>query len=133
MSTNTTIVSTSSGHVYDRPASNGTGGSIATDLQHLQDLRLETDRASIVLEQFEELGKLIRTWTTALPERVQAAPFGTKNINTAVNGVAEHGAKSGALREQLTVLRQAIGQAMGLGDHIGSLKAEGKTTSYATQ
>lgn len=113
--------------------SNTSGGSIATDLQHLQDLRLETDRCSVVLEQFEELGKLIRTWTTALPERVSAAPFGTKNINAAVNGVAEHGKQSGALREQLTVLRQAIGQAMGLGDHIGSLQAEGKTTSYAAQ
>lgn len=103
------------------------------ELLAVQDLQREGQGATVLVEQFEAIGRLIKSWATGLPERYAAAPFGTANLTKAVNGVAQHHRQASALREQLTLLQRACAEARALGEHVGAVGAEGSTRAYSTQ
>ena len=112
------------------PTTTAATGRIATDLQTVQDLEIEADRAAALIEEFEALGAIIKAWAGGLPDRYNAANFGTKDLTSAVNGVAENRSKAGALAEQLGVLRRACRKAAGLGDQMAAQRAEGDTSAF---
>jgi hypothetical protein len=118
MTSNTTEISTSAF---------GLGG----ELQNVSDLRREGQIVQQLVEQFNALGAIIVGFGTSLPERYQAAPFGTAKLTEAVNGIAENRNRAGDMGEYLGLLDSACAAAQGLGEHISAQRAEGDTSGFA--
>ena len=107
----------------------GLGG----ELQNVGDLRREGNTITALLEQFEALGTVIMGWAETLPERYQAAPFGTQNLQVAVNGIGENAQMAGDMGQYIGLLDQACANAQGLGEQIAAQRAEGETSGYTPQ
>lgn len=131
--TPTPASSTSTGGIALMPTTTTTHGQIAGELRAIGDLEREGAKAWALLDQFEALGRQIKSWSTGLPDRYATAPFGTTNLTKAVNGISEHHRQAGALREQLGVLERACVEALSLGDHVDAVKADGEAEAYIPQ
>lgn len=94
------------------------------------DLHAEAAAVAGLIEQFETLARQIRAWSTNLPDRYAGTDWATPAISHAVAGFAEHAGRSGALAEQLSVLRAACQAALALGQHLTATAAAGDLSAY---
>ena len=125
----------------DSPAGNTGGDNVASnsapELTNTAVLRAEIKGVTQDIEAASAHVKALTVWTGALPERYAAADWGTKNLTIAVHAAGEtHSGLKVALkaldelRAANELLIRALNEADGLGEHIETVKAEGKTEGF---
>lgn len=109
------------------------GGGIGEgDITSTAGLRGEIANAEGVLEEFADLTRRLATWTGQLPERYNAAPFGTERLTAAVNRVSDAGGVADQIRDALIEMLTALDEADSLGETVTGLQAHGRVDAFRT-
>jgi hypothetical protein len=107
------------------------GGSIGEgDITSTASFRGEIANAEGVLEEFADLTRRIVTWTGQLPDRYNAAPFGTDRLTAAVNRVGDANGDADQIRDGLVEMLDALDEADGLGETVTGLQAHGRVDAF---
>jgi hypothetical protein len=94
--------------------------ALLAEASHVQGL---TERAADVHDQ-------LNAWADGLPDLVTAAPWGTNDVASAADGIAQAEGTDN-LRETITGLHAALDQADQLGESLGSIGATGSVEALA--
>ena len=107
------------------------GGGIGEgDITSTASLRVEIANAEGVLEEFADLTRRISEWVGALPERYNAAPFGTDRLTTAVNRVSDADGVADQIRDALVEMLDALNEADSFGETVTGLQANGRVDAF---
>lgn len=106
------------------------GGIGGGDITSTATFRAEAANAEGVLEELTYLALCIDTWTGQLPDRYNAAPFGTERLTTAVNRVGDAREDTGQVRDALTEMLAALDEADSLGETATGLQAHGLVDAF---
>lgn len=107
------------------------GGGIGEgDITSTASLRAEVANAEGVLEEFADLIRRVGIWTRQLPDRYNAAPFGTERITASVNRICESRLNDNQIRDALAAMLAALDEADSLGETVTGLQAHGRVDAF---
>ena len=115
------------------------GGDVGTiragELATIDDLEMEVQEASDVVESLLSQLQGVVEWLTGLADRYTAAPFGTKGMRAAVGSIGESVPDVNelvTLQESLNGLQNEIEEAAALTEVAEALDAEGQVEAFRT-
>ena len=118
------------------PSTASAAGSASTslggELPSVPALLTEVTHVKALAERAAAVQAQIRGWARGLGDAVTAAPWSTRPVSAAADGIGEH-TSTEDLRQRITVLDRALDGADQIGEAVGSVGARGSVQALGNQ